>query len=471
MGRSTASQIPGRGVEFAAPGPSTISRDPGSPLLPTADDGFARRTRRAGGVIVNPRGITATLLSASLIAVGANPAAAADHGGPPAVVSVADGSGQSISADGRYVVFESNASNLVPGDTNEVSDVFVRDRRTGTTGRVNLSSSGQQTPPAGDEDAGVSGGGSVSADGRYVAFRSYARNLVPDATFGAGSIFVRDRRAGTTRLVSVNTDGTPMGPDAWEPMISGNGRYVVFSHFAGDLADVYRYDLRTARIAHLPAATTWWQAGGHGPGPRISADGRFVAFTSDAALTPGDTNGAEDVFVHDFTTGATRKVTVRTTKDSYAGGISGDGRHVVFASTDATLVPGDTNGQPDIFVHDLRTGITRRVNVSGTGAQSNAMSYDMTISGDGRLIGFASTADNLVPGDTNGYLDVFLHDRRTATTVRVSEPNGGGEADGESAGPMISADGRHIAFTSTASNLVGDTGPDNSRRVYVRPVN
>jgi Tol biopolymer transport system component len=145
---------------------------------------------------------------------------------------------------------------------------------------------------------------------------------------------------------------------------------------------------------------------------------------------------------------------------------------VVFASADTTLVPGDTNGFTDIFVHDLRSRTTRLASVSSAGVQGNGPSYAwMAVSGDGRYVGFGSAADNLVAGDTNGYLDVFVHDRQTARTVRMSEPNGGGEADGESFGPKISADGRHIAFTSTAPNLLGDGSRDTSGHAYARPLN
>jgi Tol biopolymer transport system component len=418
---------------------------------------------------VHPRALTVPLLTAALIAAGTGPAAAAPSG-PLTLVSVStagesrSGGAASINANGRYVVFLSDASDLVPGDTNDITDVFVRDRWTGTTSRANLTSAEEQTPPAGDPGAGYSDSGSISADGRYVAFRSLAGNLAPGTTSGAGEIFVRDRRSGTTRLVSVSADGYPLGPDNHEPMISGNGRYVVFTHVEGDVADFYRYDLRTTTIQRVAAATGWSLIDLNGPRPRISADGRYVAFTSDAA------DGVENVFVHDFVSGATRRVT-HGTEDSYTGAISADGRYVVFASADATLVPRDTNGVADVFVHDLRTRSTHRASVSSTGAQGNNMSYVwMTISGDGRHVGFGSAADNLVPGDTNGYLDVFVHDRQTARTVRMSEPNGGGEADGESFGPMISADGRHIAFTSTAPNLLGDDSRDTSGHAYVRPL-
>ena len=432
-------------------------------------------------------GVGVALVGAAVIAAGAGPAAA-DRGGPLEAVIVTS-SGQprpsgaiSLSGDGRYVVFISDADDLVPADTNNDYDVFVRDRWTGTNSRINLSSTGQETPAQG-ENASNNGGGYISADGRYVAFSSEARDLVPDRTNGARSIFVRDRWAGTTRLVSVSADGTQIATDSREEQISGNGRYVVFSRLDrignGDestVADIVRYDLRTATVRSIPTSTTWSWRDGHGPRPQISADGRYVAFASDAVLTPGDSNGVQDVFIHDFVSGFTRKVSRshtggQTSADSYPGAMSADGRFVVFASTDATLVRGDTNGQSDVFVYDLRTGSTRLISVSSTGVQGDRMSYEwMTISGDGRYVGFGSAAGNLVPGDTNGQLDVFVHDRRTARTVRISEPNRGGESAGESFSPGISADGRHVVFNSTSLLLAGGEDSGIHSYAYARPL-
>jgi Tol biopolymer transport system component len=442
------------------------------------------RTSLINRAVTTAAALTVAVAGGTAGATAATAAVAETSRGPVVLVS-ASGTGQpagnsystSINANGRYVVFESSAGNVVPGDTNNASDVFVRDRWTATTSRANLSSAGEQTPPDGDENAGPSGGGSISADGRYVAFHSRARNLVPVNTGGVSSVFVRDRWAGTTRLVSAAGDGTPMEFDSLEPAISGNGRYVVFSHVVNGVADVHRYDLHTATVRRIPAATTWPQTDAGGPRPAISADGRYVAFTSDAAtLTPGDTNGVPDVFVHDFGSGTHRRVSRsatggQTTMDSYTGAISADGRYVVFASADPTLVPGDTNGQTDVFVHDQRARSTRLASVSSAGVQGNAMSYAwMTVSGDGRYVGFGSAADNLVPGDVNGYLDVFVHDRRTATTVRVSEPNQGGQANEESLAVVISADGRQVGFASCAGNLLGEGLPTGSQNVYARPM-
>jgi Tol biopolymer transport system component len=313
----------------------------------------------------------------------------------------------SISADGRYVAFQSDASNLVPGDTNGEADVFVHNRTTGTTSRVSVRSDG-------DQANGFSYGPSISSDGRYVAFHAFATNLVSGDTNGAGDVFVHDRTTGTTSRVSVGSNGE---------QVNGNSFY-----------------------------------------PSISADGRSVAFVSYASnLVPGDTNGKADVFVHDRQTGTTSRVSVRSNGDqannrrSEAPSISADGRFVAFVSLASNLVSGDTNGRADVFVHDRTTGKTSRVNVRSNGDQANN-GLDPSISAAGRYVAFRSGAPNLVPGDTNRKTDVFVHDRTTGTTIRVNVRSNGDQANGNSFSPSISGDGRFVAFHSFASNLVpGDT--------------
>src|SRR5205823_5466864 len=207
------------------------------------------------------------------------------------------------------------------------------------------------------------------------------------------------------------------------------------------------------------------EANGTSFAPAISADGRFVAFPSEATnLVPGDTNGVTDVFVRDRRTGTTERVSVSSAGaeangTSFTPAISADGRFVAFSSDATNLVGRDTNGAVDVFVNDRMTGMTERVSVDSTGAQANAASIEQfcpALSGDGRFVAFESDATNLVPGDTNGVADVFVHDRLTATTERVSVDSAGAQANDKSDFPAISADGSVVAFVSTASNLVPD---------------
>jgi Tol biopolymer transport system component len=207
--------------------------------------------------------------------------------------------------------------------------------------------------------------------------------------------------------------------------------------------------------------------------PALSADGRFVAFHSDAShLVPGDTNGLGDVFVRDRRTGRTERVSVSTRgvqgdRDGGSPALSADGRFVAFHSEATNLVPGDTNGKRDVFVRDRQAGTTERVSVSTAGGQANDYSYTPAISPGGRFVAFQSLATNLVPGDTNGWGDVFVRDRQAGTTERVSVSTGGVQGNDSSYFPAISAVGRFVAFTSKATNLVpGDT--NGKRDVFVR---
>ena len=209
--------------------------------------------------------------------------------------------------------------------------------------------------------------------------------------------------------------------------------------------------------------------------PAISADGRFIAFTSDADnLVPGDTNATQDVFVHDRQTGTTERVSVSSNGDegnSFSGdisqiSISADGRFVAFASLASNLVPGDTNNEYDIFVHDRQTGETERVSVSSFGVEAEDFNWWPSISGDGRFVAFSSDATNLVPGDMNVKRDVFVHDRETGATERVSVSSSGEEATNRSKNPYISGSGRFVAFSSDAVNLV-PSDSNGARDIFV----
>ena len=388
----------------------------------------------------------------------------------------------SISADGRFVAFGSWSTNLVPGDTNGWFDIFVRDRRAATTERVSVSTGGVQ----GDF---MSVTAAISADGRFVAFGSGAGNLVAGDTNGRYDAFVRDRLSGTTERVSVSSAGvqgdgnSASGGGFSEVAISAGGRFVAFASdaanlLAGDtngLLDVFVRDRRTGRTGRASVGAAGVQGNSASYSPAISADGRFVAFTSDAAnLVAGDINGQADVFVRDRLAGRTERVSVGAAGLQGDGrsrnpAISADGRYVAFVSEADDLVPGDSNAAQDVFVRDRLAGTTARVSVSTAGSQGSSRggSGAPSLSPGGRFVAFQSLATNLVPGDTNGKSDVFVRDRVAGTTVRVSVGAGGVQANGRSAAPAVSADGRFVAFHSRAFNLVpGDT--NGATDVFVR---
>ncbi len=382
--------------------------------------------------------------------------------------------GVAVSADGRYVTFLSYANNLVPDDTNGKQDVFVHDRVTGRTERVSVASNGI-------EANGHSWMPAISDDGRYVVFQSDATNLVADDTNGKSDIFVHDRLTGRTERVSVASDGTQVNDTSWNPAISADGRYVAFASTATNLVsgdtngkqDVFVHDRQTGQTVRVSVASDGTQANDESGDPALSGDGRYVAFVSPASnLVAGDTNNQHDVFVHNLETGQTERVSVATggTQGNGASGspaLSADGRYVAFASIATNLVSGDTNGKQDVFVHDCQAGQTERVSVASGGTQSNGGSSYPTISADGRYVAFLSFATNLVPGDTNGKIDIFVYDRQTGQTARVSVANNDAQANDNAGASAISADGFYVAFGSDASNLVsGDT--NGQRDIFLR---
>jgi Tol biopolymer transport system component len=379
-----------------------------------------------------------------------------------------------ISGSVRFVAFASDASNLVPGDTNGASDIFVHDRQTATTTRVSVGAYGTQGNGASERPA-------LSADGRYVAFSSSASNLVRGDTNAALDIFVHDRQTATTTRVSVGASRAQGNGGSFDPALSADGRFVTFFSSASNLVsgdtngafDIFVHDRQTGRTTRVSLGARRAQSDGDSFDPVLSADGRFVAFASEASnLVPGDTNRVSDVFVHDRQTGRTTRVSVgaygtQGNDESVELAISANGRFVVFASEASNLVPSDTNAASDVFVHDRRTTATTRVSVGAYDTQGNGRSTEPAISGDGRFVAFASSASNLVPGDTNRLSDLFVHDRQTGTTTRVSLGARGTQGNEISSEPALSADGRHVAFSSDASNLVpGDT--NRSSDVFVR---
>lgn len=329
----------------------------------------------------------------------------------------ADGSSYDPSVDstGRFIAFQSGAGNLVAGDTNGFSDIFVRDTSGDNTFVASTSLGGGQA----DDD---SYNPAISGDGRYVAFESYADNLaLPQRGSHSRDVFVRDTVAGITYRASVASDNSFSDGSASAPGISLNGKVVAFDSNSTNLVandnngfqDVFVRDLDSFVTERVSVA--WDHAEGNDGSYRssISEDGRYVAFRSQASnLVQNDNNGVTDIFVRDRLLGETEIVSVSTSGEigngeSNQSSISADGRFVVFQSYSSNLVPDDTNGVADIFLRDRVSGTTRRINAIAGGAEADDWSGECRISADGTVVSFQSRAGNLVTGDTNGVDDVF----------------------------------------------------------------
>jgi len=378
-----------------------------------------------------------------------------------------------ISDDGRYVVFRSNATNLVAGDTNEMSDIFVRDTVANTTERVSVESDGSEFNMGSFAPA-------ISDDGRIVAMQSYRG--IAWGGYRYAKILVHDRQTHTTTEILNVSGSNPQDRIArLEPALSGNGRFVAFHSVAvirsaqppsvnppfddnNRAHDIFVYDLQNQTTQRVSRDSAGVEGNGDSFSVSLSDDGSLAAFYSYAInLVAGDTNDHEDCFVKERTTQAISRVSVagdgsQGNDDSYTPLLSGNGRYVAFRSRATNLVAGDTNGAWDIFVHDRQGHTIERVSVATDGGQANKDSYSPSISDDGRFVVFRSRATNLVVNDTNNRWDIFLHDRQGGQTVRVNLPAAGGEANNHSYAPQISGDGHFIVFQSDATNLVaGDT--------------
>ena len=424
--------------------------------------------------------LAALCAAASLSGPGRPPAATADAGpggepmgcgGVPTVrVSLGPHGRQaddmslepSISGNGRFVAFQSVATNLVRRDTNDWPDIFVYDRETQRTSRVSVATDGSQADH-------LSSLQDISRRGRFVAFGSLATNLVRHDDNGMPDVFLHDRKTGRTVIVSVSSTGT-QGKDlgSSQPAIGAGGRFVAFVGYPRNLVpddtnrrpDIFVRDRRAGTTTRVSVSSSGEQAdrkSGTYSGPDISADGRYVVFESHATnLVAGDDNRKQDVFLHDRQTHVTTRVSVASDgtqgdDESYWPTISADGRYVAFSSRATNLVEGDDNDDWDVFVRDLETGVTTLESRSSAGELGDNFSYSAMISGNGRFVTWWSYADNLVDGDTNGVADVFVRDRVTETTWRLPCTP---EPDRQSILPAISHRGTFVAFESRARNLV-----------------
>ncbi len=341
--------------------------------------------------------------------------------------------GIAISGSGRYVVFVSDASTLVAGDTNGRADVFMHDRKTGTTERVSVSSSGAQ-----GNDSSFSGI-AITRNGRYVAFMSDASNLVandPDGHFD--DVFLRDRDAGTTVRIP-NTDFV------FEVALSAKARIIAYQGGGHQSFSIYnRTTGRTTRPNVDGLAIDGTDLAG------VSADGRYVLFTG-GTFTHGGVVGLADRHTDRVRVISRSQNGAFANADSFADAISADGQHQLFTSDATDIVAGDTNGKADVFVHSSITGRTRRISVGRLG-QANGTSSGMALSAHGRAKLFISRATNLVAGDTNKQADLFL--RVGPRMRRVGLGPGGVQPNRGIVTAALSDTAAWTAFASRAANLV-----------------
>lgn len=400
-----------------------------------------------------------------LVSVPTLPAAGAANG---------DSDSASVSADGRYVAFTSNANNLSAIDTSTTFSVYVRDTVTNTT----TLASRQSASLGGANADGSSSRPSISADGRYVAFLSFAGNLSTVDTNAAADVYVRDTVAETTTLVSRQSPvdgGAVADSGASQPAISADGRHVAFISSSDNLStsdddtvgNIYVRDLdtdTTTLVSRRSAADGAAGANGFSSSPSISADGRHVAFHSAADnLVPKDLNGVVDVFVRDTVAFTTTLVSRTDGGDPASGGdssdasISADGQRIAFASYADDLSDKDDDGVRNVYVRNLtKNGTTflSRAAVSGAGGDDDSTAP--SISADGTRVAFVSQADNLSSEDNDAaFTNIFVRslDDETTTLVSRQAGAGGAGANGASDLPSISGDGRHVAFHSGATNL------------------
>jgi len=387
-----------------------------------------------------------------------------------------DSDDASVSADGRYVVFDSPADNLVSANKPFTSRILVRDLLLGLTEQISPDTEWSWYP-------------SISADGRYIAYMSTV-----DLTSTPYNISVYDMHTGSTTLISYSYNGTPVNGDSEYPVISADGTLVAFQSSAsnlipndvnGKMSDIFVYDLLYDKISIVDVSTGGQQANWNSTNPSISANGSFVSFVSSANnLVAEDSNQQPDMFVRELATGFTTRVSVASDGTqandltTYYSSVDDYG-DVVFASHASNLVPDDTNNTFDVFVHELDNGVTTRVSVASDGTQamnshysyyggSNIAKHGQAITQNGRYVTFESTADNLVPGGLYNLPDIYIYDMATNETIRASNAANGTHANDKSFSASLSNDGKYIVFSSDATNLIPGVFPFPRSQIYIR---
>ena len=380
------------------------------------------------------------------------------------MIAAGGGTNASISNDGRYVVFESESSDFVVGDTNGVTDIFLYDRTLDSYERVSVDSVGAESDDESFEAI-------ISGDGEFVVYESNATNLVAGDTNASTDIFVYTIDTGATERVSVDENGVEGDGNSSNPFPSLNGRYIVFRSSATNLVagdvngngDIFVYDRNLDTVESI----TFGADDGSGV-PVISSDGRYVTFTSDATnLVVGDTNLEMDAFVYDRNSNTTERVSVDengvegdTGAERDSTSISSDGRYVAFISASTNLVAGDTNANSDVFVYDRNLDTIERVSVATDGTEADGVSENAIISPNGRFVFFVSGSSTLISGgELNDFKNIFVRDLSIDLTTRVSIGENGEQGNGNSVQPTpqaFSLDGKTLVFQTSATNFTDD---------------
>ncbi|MBQ0820293.1 PD40 domain-containing protein, partial [Microvirga sp. HBU67558] len=374
-----------------------------------------------------------------------------------------------FSPDGRFVVFTSNAPDLVPGGTNGKYHVFLKEL---STGAVTLLSAAGNTQANGPSHAPK-----FSQDGRYVVFESEANDLVTGDGNGARDVFRKDLTTGAITRISTTSNGTELNGSSSGGELSPDGNFLVFRSDAANLGvssvvspEIFLKNLTTGAVTRITVAADGTSASVSGINAHFSPDGRFLIFESSSSkLVDGDTNNATDIFRKELDTDkAIARISTTADGTEAIGGysrlaqFSPDGRSIVFESAASNLVAGDDNGVADIFLKNLDTGAITRLSTAADGTQADNSSNEPRFSPDGRYVVFESDATNLVAGDNIGKRDVFLKDLVTGGITRLSTKVDGTDVNSDSYTAQFSPNGRFVTFESDATNLVANDGNNAS---------
>jgi hypothetical protein len=382
----------------------------------------------------------------------------------------------SISSDGRYTAYDCGgfyaSCPLIADDNNQAGDVLLFDAQTGTTSLISRTASGA---PAN----GSSLLPRVSANGRYVVYQSFATDLPGGSpTFFDGLVYRYDIVTKKTILVSKTPSGALPLAGAGDTAISATGRYIAYESQAHNIvpgdhnskADIFLYDAVSGTTTLVSRTLSGAQTDRPSTQPSISGNGRFVTYsTSSTAMGPVDTNFDPDTYIYDTQTGQTALVTHKL-DGTAAGGdfaaISGNGQFVAFESQSSALVADDANVLSDVFLYNVRTGRVSLVSTPDPAWTQGGTSRAPSISTNGRFVSYDSQAW-LPPAGEAPYNNIYLYDRTTGATTKVSATRTGGEGNSDSLTSAISGDGNHIVFDSLATNLVPGPDPSDSMDVFL----